>query len=108
MLPVPVDQHAMDMSHGSVNVLFTVELPLVCDALQRAGWTQLAIAQLLGDLDVNIDLSTRDAVADAEDNQPDGLPRSITNALAFFSQRCYLRAVDAVRSVSREVVRVDE
>lgn len=81
---IPCEQLAIDCSHGIVNVLYGVELPVVHTWLAKSGMTQASIERFMETIDV-------DLAASIEMNTTigDPLPRSITNALKFFEKHLY-------------------
>ena len=90
---IPLIAHG---AHGVVNVLYTVEMPLVENFLinecgmSRKTWTHMCSSY-------GPDAQPA-AASDADDpTQPDYLQRSITNAVEFFMEAKYLDIVDVLR-----------
>ena len=51
---IPIDQYTIDCSHGIVNVLFTVDIPLVAKILEDAGLSKAAVERFIAGIDVDI------------------------------------------------------
>ena len=94
LLPsVPVEQHPPDCAHGVVNVLYTVEMPLVENFLiNECGMSRKTWTHMFSSYGPDAHPS------DADDpTQPDYLQRSITNVVKFFIEAKYLDIVDVLR-----------
>ena len=98
---IPIDQYAIDCSHGIVNVLFTVQIPLVAKILEDAGLPKAAVDRFIAGIDVDIVALT------SGDDDGAALPRSISNALKFYEKRLYTPIVDMMRQHCKTVTRID-
>lgn len=101
---IPCEQHAIDCSHGIVNVLYTVELPIIYTWLSDVGgMTGVSIERFMSNIDA--DWAHNLETGDADGGDP--LPRSISNALKFFNNHIYNRVVAKVRSECQHVIRFE-
>ena len=101
---IPIEQFAIDCSHGIVNVLFTVQLPLVCNVLEDSGVSKKTINELMERVDVDLRALT------SEEGSIEGseVQRSISNALKFYSARLYNPLLDNLRHHCKLVKRIDD
>ena len=99
---IPVQQLAIDCSHGIVNSLYTVQIPLVSGILQRAGMSAAADRCL-----PTIDLDSADLIL-GDTTDGGALPKSICNALRFFNKRVYNTIVDKISTESQETKRISD
>ena len=101
---IPIEQFAIDCSHGIVNVLFTDQLPLVCNVLEDSGVSKATINEPMERVDVDLRALT------SEEGSIEGceLQRSISNALKFYSARLYNPLLDNLRHHCKLVKRIDD
>ena len=93
---IPVQQLAIACSHGIVNLLYTVQIPLVSNILQRAGMSAATVNKFLA----TIDLDPADLIL-GDTTNGGALPKSICNALRFFNKRGYNTIVDKISTESQ-------
>ena len=94
--------HAIGCSHGMVNVLYGVCLPVVGNMLIECGWTKKDVNDYCGTLNVD----PMSYVVGGEVTG-DGLPPSIDNAFTFFEKRCYNPIDTTLKLVCHDIIRLD-
>ena len=98
---IPVQQVAIDCSHGIVNFLYTAQILLVSSILQRARMSAAAVDRLLA----TMDLDPADLIL-GDTTDGGALPKPIYNALRFFNKRVYNTIVDKISTEGQETKRI--
>ena len=101
---IRIKQYAIDCAHGIVNVLFTVQIPLVAKILEDVGLSKVAAERFIAGIDVDIVALTNGD----DDGRGAAPPWSISNALKFHEKRLYNPIVDMLRQHCKTATRIDK